>query len=230
MQVRFVTEQYDALPPKPDPRTIPIIHYGMRGRNDFEHYDSAYAVNTYNVSSRTLNARLQEFEPEAFRVRMTIVEAQHRTRSVALDQANVEDIDCTALGNLYLRKLEVEPALQVMGRVRYLTRPREVVFFALHDLSSEVPNLREVSVPGMLLRELDLPTAGQLDRYVDALRATQLRDKGLTADEVAAALSISRRSVFRLFEGAKSAKSHLRVLVGANWHDFDPIEVGGQAS
>ena len=44
-----------------------------------------------------------------------------------------------------LRKLEVDPVIQAAGRVRFLTRPREVVFFQMDDLARDLGDVREVS-------------------------------------------------------------------------------------
>lgn len=211
VEMQFVVGDFDRLPAAPDPRIIPVLHYGIRGVNDFEEYEAAYCLDSFYVNSRVLNRMVQEFEPETFRVELTIVhKAGQRVRRVELVHRTDPDLDRVWLGNIHLRKLEVDPVIQAAGRVRFLTRPREVVLFQMHDLAREIVGCREVGTLVQLRDALGLPTALEIDEQVEAARIRELVSQGITVEEAGARLGISRRTAFRRLKAGESAKSPLK--------------------
>jgi len=210
LDVEIVVDGYDRLPLEPDPRTIPLIHYGIIGVNDFTKYSCAYSVNSYYVSSKDLNAAVQEFEPRHFRVRLEVVRGPDRMRRVKLADTLVSDEDRMWLGSVYLRKLEVDPVIQAVGRVRFLTEPREVVFFQMNDLQTEIGQVREVRSLRALEQALHIPSARDIDDALAGRQARRLMNEGFTAQQAAEALGVSRRTLFRRLEAFESAKFPLR--------------------
>lgn len=204
IDVRFVVDDLAALPAQPDPRVIPVLHYGVHGVNDFTEYESAYCLNGYYVRSSELERHVQEHEPTEARVKFVIAAGPNRIRRVDA-RLHIAALDWQALGNLYLRKMEVDPVVQAVGRVRFLTRPREVVTFAMHDLSPEVGPCRDVRSLGELREALGIPEAKEIDQALEAERIARLRAEGRTSEEIAAELKLSRRTLFRRVGG--SAKS-----------------------
>ena len=207
LPVRFVTEAFEDLPREPRPDTIPVVHYGILGVNDFTEYECAFCVNSYYISDRELNRHVQEAEPERFRVMLRIVSSPGMRRRVEIQEKDNPDLDRTALGNIYLRKLEVDPVIQAAGRVRFLTRPREVVLFQMHDLSAELGDCEDAPTLAALRDKMGLPTAKEIDHLIEAHRAEELIGKGFTAQEAASELGLSRRTLFRRLGAAESAKT-----------------------
>ena len=214
VRIELVTENYDQLPSRPDPRTIPLLHYGIVGVNDYAEYESAYCLNSFYVSSEVLNRQVQEFEPVLYRERLEISSGPDRTRRARIADASAGDLDRTAIGNLYLRRLEVAPPIQVVGRVRFLTRPREVVLFQMHDLERDVGACEDVTCLGGLLDALGLPRPRVIDRLVLGAAVRRLTATGLTYEQAAHQLGRSRRTAFRAVKALKSAKTPLvRILL-----------------
>jgi hypothetical protein len=211
--VDIIIDNYDGLPESPDPAVIPIVHYGILGVNDFTEYESAYSLNSYYVSTRELNRHVQDAEPEQFRVRLKIVSGPEMMRRVEIEEHNIQDLDHTTLGNMYLQKLEVDPVVQAAGRVRFLTRPREVVFFQMHDLEREVGTCATVRTLAALRTTLGIPAAKELDALADVAEIQGLLKEGFTAEDAATKVGISRRTLFRRLQGAESAKKPNSIYV-----------------
>jgi hypothetical protein len=197
LSATIVTDAYEHLPKTPDPLVIPILHYGIVGVNDFAAYESAYCLNSYYVPEKELNRAVQEAEAARFRVELGVDCGPDLVRRVSIRRRVGSDVDVHYLGNIYLRKLEVDPAVQVVGRVRFLTKPREVTFFAMHDLVPDLGPHEIVSNLAGLRDVLGIPSAREIDDYRDATRAKKWMSEGATAEEVAAKLGFGWRTVFR---------------------------------
>ena len=150
---------------------------------------------------------MQEAEPPCFRIHLEIVSDSLLTRRVRVAEAGAQDLDHTTLGNLYLRRLEVDPVLQAVGRVRFLTLPREVVLFQMNDFSLDLGDVEGVRTPRALRNALDAPSPQDVDRLVRAIQAETLMQSGHTAAATARQLGVSRRTVFDRLAAVKSAKS-----------------------
>ena len=111
-------------------------------------------------------------------------------------------MDWRALGNVYLRKLEVDPVVQAVGRVRFLTKPREVITFAMHDLSPEVGTCQDVRSLRELRQALGIPEAKEIDQALATERIAAMRASGRSAEGIAAELGVSRATVFRRLHGS----------------------------
>jgi len=227
IEVRFLVEDASALPATPDPRVIPVLHYGILGTNDYSEYESAYCVTSYYVRTDVLNDQLHEFEPDTFRVRLGIRAGPDRRRRVVIEQRAEGDRERLYIGQVYLDKLEVDPVVQVAGRVRFMTKAREVVFFQMADLAREIPGCRDVHSLGELRRELRLPEAKDVDRWVQANRGRRMMDEGLTAAQAAERLGISRETLFRRLREAESVKTHIGIFL---YMPFDTPGAAGEGS
>lgn len=212
LEVTFLAKEGAVLPATPNPRIIPVLHYGILGTNDYSEYESAYCLNSYYVSPNTLNDNLQEFEPETYRVRLGIRSGPDRKRRVVIEKRADGDAARLHLAQLYLNKLEVDPVIQVAGRVRFMTKAREVVFFQMADLGAEVEGCRDVRSLGELREEMGLPDPKDVDRLVEGKSGRRLMQEGLTAAEAADRLGISRETLFRRLRGLESVKTHIRSL------------------
>ena len=216
--VEFVFEARDRLPDVPDPRVVPVLHYGIRGVNEFQEYDSAYCLDSYYVSTQELNRSVQEFEPESFRVDLRLVHVRgQRLRRVELASREDPDLDRTWLANIYLRKLEVDPVIQAAGRVRFQTMPREVVTFQMHDMGQDIPGCEEVSSLSELRDALGLPRAREIDKSQRAFRGRELMSQGLTAKQAADRLGIGRSTLFDALKEAESPENPMIDTLRVFW-------------
>lgn len=211
LDVAFEVERYDQLPVPPSPRVIPVIHYGIRGVNDFTEYESAYCMTSYYVNGKALNDAVQEFESRHFRAQLEIVHGPDRRRRVQVVGMTGSDEDREWLGNVYLRKLEVDPVVQAAGRVRFMTKAREVTFFQMNHLLPDVGECQDVQTLASLRGALGIPAPRDLDDAVEGRRARDLMDSGFTADAAAAELGISRATVFRRLQAVESLKMCKRI-------------------
>lgn len=211
MEVEFITDDWSRLPERPDPRVIPIIHYGMMGVNDFEEYESVYCASSYYVNGRELNRAVQETQPKRDRVRLQIVYDSGRNREVVVAPGEGPDRGYARLGNTVLRRLEVDPVIQAAGRVRFLTRPREVVFFQMNDIAAEVGECRDVSSLAELREILGVVSGPELGTRIQGQELLALREQGVPMTEAARRLGLSRRTAYRRLEAAKCVKSPIYI-------------------
>src|SRR5262249_60363335 len=98
------------------------------------------------------------------------------------------------LAHAFLSQLEASVVVQAVGRVRFATRPREVITFQCSDLpgvqlTREFFSLREAR------DHFGLDTGSAYDRKRQAAEARQLRAEGLTVREIAGRLGVSERTV-----------------------------------
>jgi hypothetical protein len=207
VKARFVWEDGAALPEDPDPRVIPVIHYGILGVNDFTRYCAAYCVNGYYISSKALSDAVQESTPHRERATLKITSQPDRVRRATVEEGADPGGVLANTANIYLRKLELDPVVQAVGRVRFATLPREVVFFQMADLEPLIGPHAVVESLEELRRELQTPSAGDVDRYLQAQRIESALLTGATTAEVAADIGVSLRTARRrrrLFASAKS--------------------------
>lgn len=224
IEVRFVTGDYSALPAAPDPRVIPVLHYGVHGVNCFSEYSSAYCLTGFYVPSGELNRRVQEDQPEEERVDLRVVWGPDMIRRVQSPTWAPES-SRGEVANLALRTLEVDPVVQAVGRVRCLTKPREVVCFAMHDLTPDLGPVTVVRSLAALRKAMGIPSAAEVDHALEGERVAVLRAQGRTTAEIAAELGVSRRTVFRRAQAGGSAKSPVNILREVFWHSAE-AEVG----
>lgn len=207
VDVRLVPEDYESLPKNPSPTIIPVLHYGILGVNDFTEYESAYCLNSYYVSQRLLNDKIVHSHPAEFRVELLIRSGPQRRRYVEVAPASGRDLDHSYLGNLYLRKLEMDPVIQAAGRVRFITRPREVVFFQMNDLDREFPQCQDVDSLEALREAMELPRPADFDDAMRAQTVEILTSKGWSMAKIARWYGVHRSTLYRAIERQKCRKT-----------------------
>jgi hypothetical protein len=180
-----------------DPRTIPLLSYGVVGLNRFEHYDAAYCLNSYYVSPETVSAALQEIEASADRYPVsiqTVGDPPRRRARVELPDGREPLLP--RLAQAVLAQKEANVVVQAVGRVRPFTQPREVFTFQAGDL----PGVRY----SMEFRTLEqarnffrIQTPAQVELASRVERAWRLRATGHSNGQIAQELGVSVRTVKR---------------------------------
>ncbi|MEO6594322.1 MAG: hypothetical protein ABIP94_06180 [Planctomycetota bacterium] len=226
LKVRVVSEDYTTLPDMPDPRVVPVIHYGILGVNDFEAYDSAYCVNGYYISSRELGRAAQSSTPSRDRVQISIDSKPDMIRRARVTEGPDPGGVIAHVASLYLQKLEIDPVIQAVGRVRFLTRPREVAFLQMANLEPHVGPHQVVASLAGLRAAIGIPSAREIDEGLDHARIRTLLDGGASAKEVAGQLGMSLSTVRRRLRGRVSVIPYLSTIRRES--DTPPGAGGGQ--
>src|SRR5206468_2598896 len=113
-----------------DPRTVPLITYGICGVNLFEAYDAAYCLTGYYVNAKTLAQVVQDIDATTDQYPVTIrSQGEPRRRVAHLDIPDDRETILPDLAQEALAQKEADVVVQAVGRVRPFTRPREVITF-----------------------------------------------------------------------------------------------------
>lgn len=207
IHVRIVScGDWGELPRVPDPRIVPILHYGMVGTNSFEQYESALCLNGFYTRKRIIEKALQEADPIRGRVPMELETPAGRQRRVVPKVYTEKSGTLTYLGAIYLHKLEIDPVIQAVGRVRPMTKPRTVVMFAQHDLSQDLPGVQAVKTQEEARALLGVPSLSEIRRFREALQVEGMLAEGMTYKAAGKALGFCRETAHRRMEHLKSGK------------------------
>jgi hypothetical protein len=181
-----------------DPRTLPLINYGISGVNLFEDFDAAYCLSSYYIPAATVAEVLYDIDPTADRFLLEIRRSTgwppQRRAHVALPD-NRETI-LPRVAQCLLDQMEAGVVVQAVGRVRPFTRPREVITF------------QEGSFPGVqYVHHFDsfdqarayfgIQTRRQADYEVRAAQAQRLKAAGLSNRRIAQELGVSLPTIKR---------------------------------
>ena len=212
-KVRFVCEKFDQLPPTPSPVVIPVIHYGTLGVNSFEGYESAFCVNSYYVSPATLNGAVQEASSQADQVTLEIRSGPERIRRpVVIEGADPAGVVAKTAG-FYLDKLELDPVVQAVGRVRYVTRPREILVFQMADMTPQLGDHVVVESLSELRELLGLAEAREVSERIEGANYEGQVEAGCTVAQVAAAAGVSERTVYRRLRAHRTDSSPTNIFI-----------------
>jgi hypothetical protein len=140
--VRVVTGGWDRHD-LADPRTLPLINYGVSGVNRFQGYESVYCLTGYYVGPDAVRQAVHDFDGSAERYAITVGWAgspPRRRARVALPDGR--ETNLPRIAQLVLEQREADVVLQAVGRVRPFTRPREVITFQADELPGVRYSLR----------------------------------------------------------------------------------------
>lgn len=211
--VRFVRDGFDALG-APDPLTIPVVTYGLVGINALINYETCICLNGFYVPPSALNEAVQGAVPESHRVELVVEVDDQGNRRVRVAEPLFRGGGFEDVANACLRKLELEPVLQAVARVRFSVRPREVWLFEMHDARPLVGEVTEVRTLAAAYAAAGLPRYPLLlrRRAAEALRALMAAE-GLSMRAAAAHLGIDRQTASRWLR-EECHKSPLKDLLG----------------
>lgn len=183
------------------PAKIPVIHYGISGVNSFEEYDAAYCLNSFYLDEDVLQKAVMDVEVDDLRfpVRIKVQGApKRRTAGTFDDRFRASEAD--RICRTYHRQLETNVVLQAVGRVRYATRPREIITFQASQID-DVPLTHEFHTMQQFRDHFGLLTGSEFTRCRHRQEALRLRGAGLTTQQIAEKLGVSERTVrYRLAE------------------------------
>jgi hypothetical protein len=188
--VRVVTRRW-ARHDLSDPRTVPLISYGICGVNRFEEFDAAYCVTGYYAPAAAVEGLVNDLEPSDRRVPVRLELRGHPRRRVAVvaDPAAAHTV-APMLAREALVQKEADVVVQAVGRVRPFTRPREVITLHMGDLPT-VCGVTEFHSLAAARADFGLPTPAEADRADRVARAARLRAAGKSVAEIALELGVS---------------------------------------
>ena len=180
-----------------DPMVVPLLHYGIRGVNTYETFDTAIALNSYNARADVMQDLLNDPHAPGADVRVEM-SAGAATRVVRVPGYWDQRQGFGQLAENYQQLMEAVWAEQALGRVRFTVRPRLVVFFQMGGVRFQATEFRSLE---QVRKHFGLSTDRQLG--VDARRAkiTEATAAGASAREIAAAQGVSVRTVRRRRHG-----------------------------
>ena len=182
-------------PEQKAPSVIPFVNYGINGVNVFEEYHAAYCLTSYLIDEHVLRESLADVESDDLRFPVEIrLVGQPRKRQAGTFHERFRASDADQIARAYYFQHETSVVIQAVGRVRYATKPREVITFQPTtmlgvEISREFASLREA-------RDfLGLPSGSEHDRRRQEDLASELRAAGKTTAQISQELSVSERTV-----------------------------------
>ena len=187
-----------------DPTTLPLIHYGISGVNSFETFEAVYCLNSYYLDEAILREVVADPEPDELRFPVAVRPAgPDRLRIAGTFEPRHRFSSGDRIARAYHHQLEAMKVIQAVGRVRFATRPREVITFQCGELpgvvlTAEFSNLQEARQHFALL------SGSEFDRQLQEREIRRLQDEGLTVKEISQRLEVSERTVYYRLRAARS--------------------------
>lgn len=194
--VRIVTNNWEREDLS-DPRTLPLINYGVSGVNLFEEFDAAYCLTGYYVSPSTLSQVVHDLDLITDRFPISIETSGSPPRRISrIDLPDDRGTIVPDVVQWVLDQKEADVVVQAVGRVRPFTRPREVVTFHAGEIPGVTFDLAFDSL-SQARAFFGIRSRRVMDRDLRAEQARMLRSRGLTLEEIMTRIGISRSSVQR---------------------------------
>lgn len=182
------------------PEVVPLITYGTRGLNRYEHFDAAFALCGYHARPEVLEEFLNDVYGPDERVRIGFVRTNGKRVATATDYGQ-QLRGFTALAQDYQHQHETAIAEQALGRVRFAVHPRLAIFFQRGPL--RYPLEREFPTLESFRRHFDLVTRREMHRAEQIRCVRELTAAGKSAAKTARQLGLSERQVYRLRAAAR---------------------------
>jgi len=196
INVRIVTGNWNRVN-LDDPRTLPLINYGVSGVNRFQDFDAAYCLTAYYANEAVVAKTIHDIDASSDRFPITIRTLGcpvRRGAHVELPDDRVTILPAIAQG--VLDQLEADVVVQAVGRVRPFTRPREIITFHVGQLPGvqytfNFDNLRAARA------YFGISTSRTARRDSQIERAQQLAKMGFSVSEIARQLNVHAKTVRR---------------------------------
>jgi DNA-binding CsgD family transcriptional regulator len=195
LDIEIVTAKWGAAG-LDDPRTVPLISYGMIGTNLFEDFDCCFCLTSYYINESVLNTCLQDMTPTDLRlpIRIETVGSPKRRRAGVADPAH-RYYDTNWLAQPTLEFLEHGVVQQAVGRVRPVTRSREVITLQMAELPG-VTYDQEFRSLGEARPYFGVPSRRERQTTERASQIRALRSAGNTQAETARILGVSVKTIW----------------------------------
>jgi hypothetical protein len=180
-----------------DPRTLPLISYGVCGLNAFEDFECAYCLTGYYVHPTAVAQILHDIEGSEERYPVTLGwSGQPPLRRATVRLPDGRETNLPLLAQLALEQKEADVVVQAVGRVRPFTRPREVITFQRGSLPG-VRYHREFGSLAQARAYFGVPTPHQSRAQALAAEVQLRKALGQTNERIASELGVSVSTVKR---------------------------------
>ena len=175
--------------------------------NSFEAFESVYCLNSYYVDEAIMRELVADCESDDLRfpigVRLT---GPSKVRIAGTFEPRHRFSSGDRIARAYHHQLEAMKVIQAVGRVRFATRPREVITFQCGELpgvilTAEFSNLQEAR------QHFDLLSGSEFDRQFQEHEIRRLQGEGLTVKEIAQRLEVSERTVYYRLQAARIGRT-----------------------
>ena len=181
----------------------------LGGQNSFESFDAVYCLNSYYLDETILREVVADSEPDELRFPVAVRPVgPDRLRIAGTFELRHRFSSGDRIARAYHHQLEAMKVIQAVGRVRFATRPREVITFQCGELpgvvlTAEFRNLREAR------KHFAILSGSEFDRRSQEREIHRLRDEGLTVGEIGLVIGSLGCTVYY----------RLLVTVGGTSHD-----------
>lgn len=180
-----------------DPRTVPLISYGIAGLNRFEGFHAAYCLNSFYIPPAAVSQTVQELEASTERYAVTIATTgRPARRSARVELPDAWETIIPVVAEQVLVQKEADVVVQAVGRVRPFTREREVITFHAGELPG-VHYTREFLTLAQARSHFGILPSSQVAMQVRADEVLRLMALGKTKKQIAEALGVSLSTVKR---------------------------------
>ena len=179
-----------------DRRVVPLITYGIIGTNLFERFDTAYCLNSFNVSEDVVSSTVQDLTAQEYGVALQIVTDTAPLRRRVVVDTRHRYADIGTLANHALRMHEMDTVVQAVGRVRPFTKPREIITFQAAD-HPYGGYTQEFSMLGEAREFFGVLGQRAGEKEATATSVASAKREGITQSEAANRLGVSTRTIKR---------------------------------
>jgi hypothetical protein len=206
-RVRIVTDRWDRADLE-NPRTAPLINYGVSGLNCFQHFDAAYCLTSYYVNEATVAQAVHDIDAstERYPVRVQCV-GKPPQRCARVEMPDNRETILPRIAQGVLEQKEADVVVQAVGRVRPFTRPREVITFQLGSLPGARYTM-EFRTLSQARSFFAIKSGFQSGLEVKVEQARRLRAQGYAKSQIAAKLGVSLSTVKRYLRQGGGSKMH----------------------
>lgn len=176
-----------------DPLVVPLLHYGVRGVNTYEAFDTAIALNSYNVRTDVLEKLLNDPHAPGAEVRVE-TSVGNSTKLAFVPGYWDQQRGFGPLALNYQQLLEAAWAEQTLGRVRFTVKPRLVIFFQTGPVRFPATVFTSLE---SLRQRFGLATDREHSTLARREEITRSTAAGETAAAIATRLGVSVRTVRR---------------------------------
>ncbi|MCU0293350.1 MAG: helix-turn-helix domain-containing protein [Thermoanaerobaculaceae bacterium] len=205
------------------PLTVPLITFGVVGVNLYEGFDVAIAVSSYNASPDVLADLMNELHAPGEEVRTELVARAGRRVATVVGYAHRGQA-FDQLARAYQHHIEAGVVTQAMARVRYTIHPRTVIFMQGADLG--LPLTAEFTSLEGLRQHFGLMSRRESEVRRGHEQVAAMVQAGMTRGQIAVALGISKRTVYRRLGVTRSIENTPIHSVSPGADRLSPSEEG----
>ncbi len=165
---------------------VPIINYGVEGVNLFEEFECVICVSGFYIPEKAISERLKKLGVgQDIEVTIPRCDADHPRRVFTSPE--------THLAMAILNSLERDRIYQAVGRVRFWTKPREVIVTGFQDFEGVDKKFRSFKEAAEFFKFSK--------RQNTKRRCLELRQQGLTLQQISTEVGRTVRTVSRHLKG-----------------------------